>query len=1012
MRSAVCDRRRIRCRGTWRNLDGTNGLPGPVISLFQDDHGFLWMGTWGSGAVRYDGDAMRVFGVADGMSGDTVWGISQDLDGHIWFAATQGVCRWDGQQFHSYGVEDGLPHHQSNYIYTDAQGRIWVATEAGVAVWNGKRFDSFGLSEGLSLARVEHITEDSQGGLWLAGDGGAARYDGEQFEVWTSMGGEELGFIETAVVDHQDRLYLGTEKGLFVRAPDGDVSRIRASDGLVHDVVRDLCVDDAGNVWVAARGGVSCLDEVGALNFTLADGLVNNQLTSVTQDQAGDMWFGSFGGISQYSQSFTSLTQADGLAGDDMRSVITDRRGHRWLATISGLSRFDGENLVTYEESDGLPDHRVFSVCEARDGTIWVGTEGGLCRWDPEAARFENWTTADGLVHNRVYRISEDGQGNLWLATEGGLSCRRPDGRFDNWTTAQGLVHDDVNTAAMDSQGQLWIATEGGLSRFDGEHFTNFAAPDVPALERCHDVIVDREDVVWVATSAGVWRWRDGETQVWTQADGLGNDQVLRLYKDRMGFLWMSTWGGLSRFDGQVFQTLTSEDGLASSIVLAIDEDEQGRFWFGTTAGLTVFHPPVATAPPVYIRAVVADRRYEDFDGPVQLTASSSLTAIEFASVSFKTRRGRLVYRYRLDGVDDDWQTTQERRVEYEGLPPGDYQFHVSAIDRDLNYSMPAVLALHVLPDTRDEKIDELERRVQARTQVLQEQNQVLEGTLDELRQTQGQLIVQEKMAALGSLVAGIAHELNTPLGTMRSSADVLTRGLERLRRLLDTRTAEATSDAAADERQQERVLKVLGDSNGATGTAIDRLARIVDGLKTFTHLDRAEYERVDIHEGLDSALTLLEPQLPTGIRVEREYGSLPKVYCYPQELNQVFMNLLMNAKQALEQAETGTIHVRTHLDDTYVVIEITDDGVGIEPERLQRIFDPAFARKEQRVGMGLGLPTSYNIVRKHAGTIDVDSEPGRGTQVTVRLPTSEPKRRGPPPLRRAPKRAAEGIES
>ncbi len=994
MRKTLCDHRRIRRRGTWRTLDGTNGLPGPVISLFQDRHGFLWMGTWGCGAVRYDGDTLRTYGTAEGLSGDTVWGITQDANGHIWFAATAGMSRWDGEQFQTYGVEDGLPHEQTNFVHADRQGRVWVATEDGVAVFDGQRFAALGAAQGLSLPRIQHIAEDGDGRLWFGAVGGAARYDGEQFEVFTSLAGESLDHVETVCVDHQNRVYLGSEKGLFILSPNGEVQRLRQTDGLIHDTVRDLSIDEGGNVWVAGRGGVSLLDGTDVINFTLADGLVNAQLTAVVCDRAGDIWFGSFGGVSQYSQSFTTLDHRDGLSGDDLRAIVRDRTGDRWLASIDGLTRFDGEYLYTFEESDGLPDRRVFSVCETTEGQIWVGSEGGLSRWDESEKRFRTWTTADGLVHDRVYKIFEGVSGELWLATEQGLSRRRADGSFDCWTKEDGLVNDDVNAFARDAQGHLWIATEGGVCRFDGSTFTDFT--HLLPHEHCHDVLIDREGWVWVATSGGVWQWRDDETRIWKQTDGLGNDQVLRLFEDRLGFLWMSTWGGLSRFDGQIFQTLTVEDGLAGSIVMAIDEDEEGRLWFGTSAGITVFQPPPASAPPIYIRAVVADRRYENFDAPVQLTATSSLTTFEFASVSFKTRRGRLVYRYRLEGIDESWRTTHDRRVEYEGLPPGAYQFQVIAIDRDLNYSMPAALALTVVPDTRDERIDELERHVQARTQVLREQNRALEQAMGELRETQGQLIVREKMAALGSLVAGIAHELNTPLGTVRSSADVLTRGITRLRQLV------TDADGADNSKQLERVLKALASSNGATGTAIERLTRIVESLKTFTHLDRAEYERVDIHDGLESAVTLLEPQLPPGVSIERNFATLPLIYCYPQELNQVYMNLLMNAKQALEDESYGTIRVRTVHDEPHVEIIIDDDGRGIEAERLKRIFNPAFARKEQRDGMGLGLPTSYNIVRKHAGTLDIDSEPGRGTTVTIRLPTSEPKRRGPPPLRRS----------
>ena len=106
MNKTLCDQRRIRCRGTWRNLDGTNGLPGPVISFFQDLRGFLCMGLWGCGAVRHDGDTLSSYGVADGLSGDTFWGITQDADGHIWFAATDGVSMREGDRFHNYGVDE------------------------------------------------------------------------------------------------------------------------------------------------------------------------------------------------------------------------------------------------------------------------------------------------------------------------------------------------------------------------------------------------------------------------------------------------------------------------------------------------------------------------------------------------------------------------------------------------------------------------------------------------------------------------------------------------------------------------------------------------------------------------------------------------------------------------------------------------------------------------------------------------------------------------------------------
>ena len=192
-----------------------------------------------------------------------------------------------------------------------------------------------------------------------------------------------------------------------------------------------------------------------------------------------------------------------------------------------------------------------------------------------------------------------------------------------------------------------------------------------------------------------------------------------------------------------------------------------------------------------------------------------------------------------------------------------------------------------------------------------------------------------------------------------------------------------------------------------ATTSAIEQLSKIVDSLKTFTHLDRAEYERVDVHKGLDSALTPMEPRFGANITVVRDYGELPPLNCYPKELNQVYMSLLINACQAFDEG-AGEIRVSTRADESHVIILFFDNGRGIPAERLYKIFEPNFASKDGRVAMGMGLSLSYNIIRKHAGRIEIDSELGHGTTVSVRLPTTGLQRRGPPPSRGSKVRGGE----
>ena len=250
-----------------------------------------------------------------------------------------------------------------------------------------------------------------------------------------------------------------------------------------------------------------------------------------------------------------------------------------------------------------------------------------------------------------------------------------------------------------------------------------------------------------------------------------------------------------------------------------------------------------------------------------------------------------------------------------------------------------------------------------------------------ELHDTQAHLVQSEKMASLGQLVAGIAHEINTPVGAIHSMHDSLERASNRLTERLQALTPEHLED-----RTVRASLKVLEDSIEVIRTGSERVARIVQRLRTFARLDEAELTRADIHEGLDDTLLLLRHKLKNKVAVRRDYGTVPPLACYPGQLNQVFMNLLVNARQAI--IEAGTITIRTRSEPGWVVVDIQDDGCGIEPEHLSRIFDPGFTTKGVRVGTGLGLAICYRIVQAHYGSIDAQNVAGGGTTFTVKIPT------------------------
>lgn len=277
------------------------------------------------------------------------------------------------------------------------------------------------------------------------------------------------------------------------------------------------------------------------------------------------------------------------------------------------------------------------------------------------------------------------------------------------------------------------------------------------------------------------------------------------------------------------------------------------------------------------------------------------------------------------------------------------------------------------------------QRELEAANEALADKNADLEEAMRLLRRTQQQLVMREKMASLGNLVAGVAHEINNPVGAVKSAADTSARSIDVVRRTLEDAT---DLDALKSGRRFQAALDILRSNNEVTLTASERIAEIVKSLKNFARLDEAEFQDANIHEGLDSTLRLLHHRFKNRVEVEKHYGDIPRISCYPNQLNQVFMNLLSNSEQAI--GEKGTVSITTRRNGANVEIEIADDGKGIQSGDLERIFDPGFTTKGVGVGTGLGLSITYNIIQQHSGDITVASEPGRGTTFKITLPIKQ----------------------
>lgn len=320
-----------------------------------------------------------------------------------------------------------------------------------------------------------------------------------------------------------------------------------------------------------------------------------------------------------------------------------------------------------------------------------------------------------------------------------------------------------------------------------------------------------------------------------------------------------------------------------------------------------------------------------------------------------------------------------------------------------------AHLAAEKLVEERTHELVEAKAALEedvARRKVIEEQMQQRLSEITELNtrlhDAQGQLIQNEKLASIGQLAAGVAHEINNPIGYVFSNFGTLQTYLKDLLRLIDafvvaepTIADEGTRAQMAGLRREidldylkDDIIALMNESR----EGIERVRKIVQDLKDFSHVDAsADWQWVDVHRGLESTLNVVNNEIKYHADVVREYGQLPQVQCLPSQLNQVFMNLLVNAAHAMEGGPRGTITVRTGTHDESVWIEISDTGCGIPPEVINRIFDPFFTTKPVGKGTGLGLSLSYGIIQKHHGELKVCSTPGEGTTFHITLPVAQP---------------------
>ncbi|HIK93743.1 MAG TPA: response regulator, partial [Planctomycetes bacterium] len=648
----------------------------------------------------------------------------------------------------------------------------------------------------------------------------------------------------------------------------------------------------------------------------------------------------------------THYSEGDGFIGGNVTSLFEDSRGGVWIGTNRGVSHFDGQRFAssTFHDDPGIPI--VNAIAEDTNGDIWLGMPGGVAIYDQEPMR------------------EHDGQDIPDTDTT------TLTGHISSLSTMDGLPSNEVNALLGVADGAVWVATQLGVCRLRDDDVEQFSVPK--------KIVCFLKD-----DSGGLWAGGDGlyhfDGTRWKQISIDGKALVTGLTQDPTGRLWMATDMGLKVYDGFAVQTLLHFDG-ENGWCSDVSWDNRNHCVHLTSGLLKTYHPR-ATPSPIAITHVSADKQYESI-GDVRFGSSQPFLRFAFHGTSFKTRADAMLYRYRLRGFNDEWKLTKNTQATYGRLPPGDYTFEVTAIDRDLSHSeSPAIVQVHVDREYRQAAMwfglvcgvitsvflamtvikrnrgirqlnVELDQRVKDRTSKL-------ETETAENKKRHEQLLQTQKLDAVGTMASGIAHDFNNSLAAIMGFAEL----------------AKANPSGS-----DEFIEYILTASRNAAGTA--------KSLLTFSQNSTEEKVPQDIIRLVRDSSDFLRKILPTSIKLSSALQDSTTTWCSIDtvQIQQVLLNIAMNARDALPDGGEISISADEHpTRKDFVRLAIADNGTGMPDEVLKRIFDPFFMTKSRGQGTGLGMAIVHGIVEDHGGTIEIESSAGTGTTVSIVLPRCHP---------------------
>jgi signal transduction histidine kinase/ligand-binding sensor domain-containing protein len=961
----------------------------------------------------------------------------------------------DQKTFKHLTNKNGLSGINTIRTLEDRDGRIWISSGGnGIDIFDpsAKKMKRLGAAQGLSGNNILSMTENNEGEIFTAGSRHGIDIINIRKETMRHVDtaqGIKKSQIFNMLEDDEGRMWIGTDSnGVYLLNKNKDsIAHIGSKEGLGDDATWFIDKDDQHQMIVGTfSGGMNVFPAAGRIahHISKQDGLISNDVWGFFEDSKQRLWIGTYNGINIITPD-QKIVQLILNPGGSSRAEAIIQTGPDQFATAgfgSGLFLID-ESKHTIEKiglKEGLPSINILSIYQDKEGKLWLGSvDAGVILFDPQKRTIRHINQASGLSHNRADGITEDSSGKFWISTFGGVDQLDLDSStIRNYSTKEGLSNDVTVMIFKDKKNRIWLPTERGLNLLDPAKQTNtiFTIPSGLPANGIYSML-EKDGRIYAGTGKGLTELEEGTRNV----DGsIETYWKLHTYARPQGFTFLDFngnaaaitgtddfWWGIVQGITQMNKSVIKQDSIQAAIqVNGIDILGKSQYFIDPAYIRNVDTLWSENKDTFYLKGTFGTLNTDKQKGiewdslnmnyfPVNLSLPPDRNYLRFHfSSSLPQFSGDYSYRYILDGVDESWSTVTDQPLSenYNNISPGYYTFRVSVKKGGGAWSEPSVYHFRIRPPWWKSWwaeliyvllfISALRLWVRYRSRRLLKENARLEqkvterttelsNSLENLRQAQGQLIQAEKMASLGELTAGIAHEIQNPLNFVNNFSEVNTELLEDVNKALDEGDVPEAKELLKDVEMNMGKITFHGKRADAIVKGMLLHSRASSGQKIPTDVNALadEYLRLSYH-GLRAKDKSFNAQFTMDF--DEKTG---QVMLVQQDIGRVLLNLFNNAfysvtekKKQLPEGYQPTVSVSTKRKKDSIEIRVRDNGQGIPQKVIDKIYQPFFTTKPAGQGTGLGLSLSYDIITKeHSGKIDVVTKENEFTEFIIELP-------------------------